>query len=867
MRITNETPLGTLLRRYREERGLTQEDLAERAGQGISVSTVSNIERGRTRPYRHTLEALCAALELDTNEREVVLARRTPSSPSPPRPATAVTPVFSPEALSSPLTPLIGRATEEAELVRLLQQDDVRLVTMTGVGGVGKTRLAQAVVAHFSGAVTVSLAALRDTDLLIPALAQALGVREVGGEGLYERLITRLQSGPRLLFLDNFEQILAAGTILADLLRACPGVTVLVTSRAALRVRGEQEFPVRPLALPRSGTEDDPAALARVPAVALFLQRVRAVRPDFELSAEIAPDIAAICIQLDGLPLGIELAAARSRLFPPHALLERLDRRLHLLTVGAKDSPDRQQTLRAAIDWSYSLLSPEEKTVFARLSVFAGGCSLEAAEAVCNRGGQLDLLAAVTGLAEHSLLRLEDDGGPRIGMLATIKEYAADQLEAAGATVALRSDHAEWAVRLVEDTEPHLTGRDQAEWLLRLDREHDNIRAALRWTLESGEVELALRLVSAMWWYWRKRGYLTEGQRWAEGALAQSAGTPEQLRAKALTVAGYLAYLRYDTEQAVAWEEESLAIFRRLGDSRGIALALFGLGNVAIMRGDDAAAEARYREILSLERDPGQLWEVAGALNNLGYVLERRNELEEGEQRAAEGLALFRQLGDLQGVAWTLMTLAQVSRQAGKLARARGRLEEALVLAREIGDRVGTTQIMTDLAIVVCDEGDVERARQLLDESLILARRTEHGGSIAIALLGQGKVAEAQGEIDRAAALYGECLELCRRGGDNVRLAECLLRLARVALAQGSPLRAAELVGAAQTTYPPGLPHDVTADEDIDRLQADIRSAVGAEAFLAAREAGQAAGRGAAWTPLSGDEADRSTGPESTRSG
>lgn len=646
---------------------------------------------------------------------------------------------------------------------------------------------------------------------------------------------------PPLLFLDNFEQIVSAGAELAYLLGACPGVSALVTSRMALRVRGEQEFPLPPLALPQEVHAADLDTLSLSPAVALFVQRVQAILPDFELTSSNAAAVVAICARLDGLPLAIELAAARCKLFPPLALLDVLDRRLHLLTEGSKDLPKRQQTLRGAIDWSYSLLSSGEQTLFTRLSVFAGGCMLEAAEAVCNPDGDLDLLTGITGLVEQSLLRSEGENEPRIGMFETIREYAADRRDARSETARLRGLHARYFMQLAEQAELKLKGPERGAWLIRLDREHDNIRAVLGWALEAEEPELALRLVGMLWVFWRNRGHLTEGQRWAEAALARGAGASDRVRAKAMIAAGYLAYLRYDLPSAVTWLEQSLAISRHLGDTRGIAMPLCILAHVAIMRGDDATAEVQYREILGLDREAGQLWEAAGALNHLGQVLEKRHELVEAAQRAEESLALFRLLDDCQGSAWTLMTLVCIARKAGDLPAARCRLEEALGLARKIGDRMGIAQVLAELAVVLCGLEDVGRARLLLNESMQLARDVGHGSSIALAMLGSTKVAESCGDGAQAVAMYGECLHLCRTGGDRIRMAECLAGLACLAVMYGASLRAARLLGVAEALCEPGTAlRNVIGHSPYDRIERAARAAMGDDAFVAARAAGQA---------------------------
>jgi len=546
---------GDLLRQYRVAAGLTQQALAERAR--VGRRTISDLERGLFhRPRRDTVARLAQALDLSARDRVGFEAAglRWHGSPLSHAPRTG-----RPHNLPPQLTGLVGRERDVAVVAALLRRDDGRLLTLTGPPGVGKTRLSLAAAERLldlfaDGVFFVALAPVTDPDQVAPVIAGALGLREEGGRSVGESLRAHLRARHMLLVLDNFEHVATAAVLVVDLLTACPRLTVLVTSRAPLHVRGEQTFAVSPLALP-DATHPPPAdALTQYSAIELFLQRARAHAPDFELTVANAPAVAAICRHLDGLPLAIELAASRIALLPPQALLARLERRLSLLIAGAHDLPRRQRTLRAAIAWSYDLLAADERALFARLGIFVGGCTLEAAEAVCRaacgaagdrRDTELDGLAS---LMDKSLLRMAaaGQGEPRFGMLETIREYALERLAARGDEEESRRRHAGYYLALAEAAEPELTGPTQGMWLERLEHEGDNLRAALRWTRESGEIETGLRLAGALWRFWYTRGYQREGRGWLEGLLALAAtgpGAPSKAaRAKAFNAAGVLAY-------------------------------------------------------------------------------------------------------------------------------------------------------------------------------------------------------------------------------------------------------------------------------------------------------------------------------------
>ena len=596
-----------------------------------------------------------------------------------------------PHNLPAQLTSFVGRERELESVKTLLEGH--RLVTLTGVGGCGKTRLALEAAAALPGEERVAdgvcfvpLASVTQPSLVAPAVAGALGVKEAAGRSLVEALTAYLRDRRLLLVLDNFEQVAAAASLVTEVLAAAPQLIVLVTSRMALRCSGEHEYPVAPLAVP------DPSApaegLAGYEAVRLFVERARAVQPDFEATGAAAQAVAEICRRLDGLPLAIELAAARVRLLGPQALLARLGRRLALLTAGPRDLPARQQTLRATLEWSHALLTAGEQVLFARLAVFAGGCTLEAAEAVCNADGDLpiDVLDGVESLVAKSLLREVGAGGePRVGMLETVHEYAGERLAASGAAGALRRRHARYFLGLAEQAEPHLGGGDQAAWLKRLQADHDNLRAALGWSL-AGEPEVGLRLAGALWRFWEICGYFTEGRGWLEQALAGSGGAPA-LRAKALTGASTMAFCQGDYQQATALHGQALLLFRRLGDARGVAFSLNNLGVQALHQGDLRRAARRYTKALALAREAGDRRLTGYALHNQGELARLAGDYGRAVSLAEESAALFQAVGDQWAAAATRCTLGVAAQGQGDHGRAAREFQDALRVFYALGDR------------------------------------------------------------------------------------------------------------------------------------------------------------------------------------
>jgi predicted ATPase/class 3 adenylate cyclase len=638
-----------------------------------------------------------------------------------------------PSNLPAQVTSFIGREQEVGALQQLLRRDDVRLVTLTGPGGTGKTRLGLAVAAglldeFLHGVTFVSLAAARDPKRVVPAIAHALGLKEASSEPLGESLEVVLAERQLLLLLDNFEQVLAAGPAVAALLTQAPHTKILVTSRERLNLYGEHEYPVPPLALPDLARLPAPAVLEGCASVALFVARARAVRLDFQLTADNAASVAEICVRLDGLPLALELAAASSNRLTPETMLARMlgaGSAAHPLSVGAvlpllaggpRDLPARQQTLRGAIAWSHDLLEPALRGLFARLAVFVGGCTLAAAEAVAGPGGDGPLADQLLALIEKNLLRQSEtaDGEPRFYMLESIREFAAERLAQIGEAESVRARHLDYFLGLAERAEPRLTGPEQAAWLARLEREHDNLRAALREALATDPAGRAARLADSLWRFWHTRSHFSEGRAWLEAVL-RDAGTRlgDVQRARLLARAGSLARSGGDYGPAVAYLEESLALYRALGDQTGIASVLNGLGIAAYAQGDYARAAALQDENLVLARAGGDQRAIAIALINLGLC-----RLSQGDADAAlalfqESEASFRALREPHGLGAALNNQALIAHERGDLAQACALYHESLAIAHELGNLDSIALNLKGLAGIAAALGQPLQAARL----------------------------------------------------------------------------------------------------------------------------------------------------------
>ncbi|MBX3015153.1 MAG: tetratricopeptide repeat protein [Caldilineaceae bacterium] len=736
-------------------------------------------------------------------------------------------------AYPMPLTPLLGRDLEIRAVCRLLQQPDVRLITLTGPGGVGKTRLALQVAqtcqrAFADGAVVVSLVPIRDPALVLPTIAQALGIQDAGDLPPLDRLQSYLQEKELLLLLDNVEQVVAAAPALAQLLMTCPYLTLLVTSRAALHLSGEYTYPVAPLALPDLRQLPPLTDLAQIPSVALFVQRTHAAMPTFQLDETNAAAVAALCVHLDGLPLALELAAARSKWLPPHTILARLTAtpgaRLQLLRGGPLDVPARQQTLRETIAWSYHLLTPPEQLLFRRLAVFAGGFTLTALEAFTEACvGQADqavssratdllpftVLDGLTQLLDKSLLipmvtpSSQAALQPRYTLLETIREYALEQLTSSGELATSQQAHASYYLALAVAAEPYLAGPEQGRWLAQLETEHDNLRAALHWSTTAGMVEIALPLAGALWWFWYRRGYWHEGRQWLQQVLALPAPTATAMlpwRAKALNGAGILAYYQGDYSQATTLSGASVRLFRQLNDKHGLAGALHGLALVARSADHYAVAQAIYQE----------------------------------------SLALYREVGDHSQTAYTLFYFGVVFWFKGDYAAAEPPFLESLTMAQELHDPKMIAFAAFGLGYVALGRCDYVAARRYFEECF--QANTRFGDQRALSRSSYGLGDTAMGEYDYPAAYtyYMQSLTLCQTLGDRYVAIWALEGVARVASAYGQWRCAVQLLSVGVALHKLlGISQAPFRQPTYTALLATLRTQLPEPEFTAAWEAGQ----------------------------
>ena len=743
------------------------------------VSTKLGISRREyDRSHRRALDAIVAVLQ-DSDAL-------SPTPPSGPWPSTAH--AAQSTRLPLPLSSFIGREREMAEVLHLIES--ARLVTLTGTPGTGKTRLALQLAAELSapsgcnremfadGVSFVPLASISDPELVVSSIAQSLGVGDVPNRTVTESLQDHLAHRHRLLILDNFEQVLAAASIVSELLATCPHLKVLVTSRAALRLSGENEFAVPPLQLPEKRGPAPLEQISRYEAVRLYVERASALKSSFRLTEQNAPAVVEICRRLDGLPLAIELAATRSRIFPPYALLGRLSgadhqgSTLELLTSGPRDLPARQQTLRSAIDWSYELLRADEQNLFAWLSVFAGGWTLQAAEAVCAAPGDLEVVEGLTSLLDKSLVRQEEmpDGELRFSMLEVICEYAREQLEALGATRVVGHRHAEYYLALAREAEANQWGPEQARWLRRLSGDLDNLRAALAWSRDNGEVELALQLGGALMWFWHDAGRWTEARVWLESALAAAGpGHRTEGRVAALTALGVCRWCLGDFEVARAEAEEQLAICREMGDRRGMGHALHGLGVLAAELGDLTGARALIEEGLSYSRAVGDDRFVGLALQNLAMYAVRENDEVIARARIEESRRVWQELGSMECLSMASALLGDLAWSNGEYAEAAAHYRESLELLGEAGPRGWRSGTLHKLGHATRRLGDDQEARALFTEALLLCRELDDRRGVAESVAGLACLV-AKDEPQRTVRLMGAIAAATEAVGAHLNL-------------------------------------------------------------------------------------------------
>jgi predicted ATPase/class 3 adenylate cyclase/DNA-binding XRE family transcriptional regulator len=770
--------------------------------------------------------------------------------------------------LTEPLTSFVGRTREIAEVNNLLA--GARLLTLTGVGGVGKTRLALAVGAaaldgYADGVWLVELAALTDPANVRQAIAATLSVQEEAGRTLADSLTAFLETKRLVLILDNCEHLIAACALVVEqIMRACPGIHVLATSREALGVPGETVYAVPPLAVPPLQAPASVDEVTPYEAVQLFVARAAAVLPRFAITEQTVRPVAQICARLDGIPLALELAAARVRVLSVEQIAARLDDCFHLLTGGSRTVLPRQQTLQAAITWSHDLLSDDEQRLFRRLAVFAGGFTLEAAEAVCGARQQAtghrqqgeddatvacgllpvaatDVLDLLTRLVDKSMVMVEEvDTEARYRLLETVRRYALDKLEAADEVVALRGRHTLWCVDLAERAEPELRGAHQGLWLERLEREHENLRAALAWSIEAGQGAPLGRLAGALGEFWLVRGHLDEGRRWLEHALAHGGGISATLRTKVLIAAGALAHRQGDDTRAATLHEECLALHRELGDMLGSGLALIQLGNVARSRGEYARATMLYEEALGMFRDLNDRRRVTMALNSLGLVAGYQGDYARAATLYTEALAIRRELGDHRGVAVALNNLGLLAARQGDYDQAEAFHTESLAIRRGLGDKHGVAVSLGNLGEIARGTGASARAMTLYQEAMTLFQELGDQLGVAVALTNLGSVACRMGDYWQAQRWFRDALILRRDLGDTQGVATCLEGLAGLLCDQGSVEQAVCLLGAAEGLRDAiGAPLPPAERLQYDQIVATARTRMDEHTFRTAWAAGR----------------------------
>lgn len=765
-------PFGPWLKRRRKELDLTQEELAARVS--VATPTIRKLEAGARRPSRSLAAALVQALHIPAEQREVFVAWARGSGEGPLLPDSADTPdlpaIF---RLPAPPTALVGREEAVNAVCARLREPGVRLLSLIGPAGIGKTRLSLAAAEQLRddfphGVVFAPLATVADPEDVLPAIAYALGLQESGPASRREQLAEFVGPREMLLVLDNFEQLVDAAPVLADLLAAAPRLKMLVSTRVALRLYAEHRFAVPPLPVPSLQALPDLEHLAHNPSIALFVQRARAVTGDFALTPENAPAVAALCVHLDGLPLALELAAARTELYSVSTLLARLRQSegrfsLPLLQQEARDVSPRQQTMAAAVAWSYDLLDDQEQHLFRGLAVFAGGFTAAAAGAVW---GQDEGAAAVASLLEKSLVQaiprenrpaaVRDDE-PRFLMLQVMREFGLERLRAHGEVEEARRRHLNAYLALMATAYHLLDGVQTGYWLDRLEEEHDNFRIALSWALDGNAVEKAAELLHLLWWFWHVRGYYSEGRRWLALALDEENGValPPLLRGHLLNGMGVLCWDQGDYPAAQTFLAQSLEQHRQGGNRRGEAAVLGNLGIVARRQGSYDFALACQQQSLAIWRQEGHLWSVAVALNNLGELARDMGDEQQARVYWEECLELRRAAGDIHGMGTALLNLGGLALDAGDDRRAYRLLEEALAHLTEVGARSPQAQAILQLGHVAEYKGNLEEARSRFAEALHIFQESDDQEGIAESLESLAALAARRGAAEGAARLLG----------------------------------------------------------------------------------------------------------------
>jgi predicted ATPase/transcriptional regulator with XRE-family HTH domain len=859
--VSSGTAFGAWLKQRRNALGLAQKELAECAG--CSVVTIEKIESSARRPSSQIAEMLAECLKVPSDERLAFIefarahlsADRLALLADADDRAPWRTLYRRSTNLPSPRTAFIGREKEIAAACALLRQPGVRLLSLTGPPGIGKTRLslrvAEELMEDYEGSVYfVELAPVQNPDLVVPAIADALGSREVGGESLLQNLKRHLGDKRTLLVLDNFEQVVAAAYQVGDLLTSSPWLKVLVSSREILHIYGEHELQVPSLHLPAMRYLPPVERLVAYEAVRLFTERAVAVRSDFILTPENAPAVVEICTRLDKVPLAIELAAARARTLTPLEIVKRLDSNLELLTGGARDLPPRQRALRSAIDWSYDLLNEMERQLFRRMSVFVGGCTLQAVEAVCTSDTESDspVIMELGSLVDKNLVRQEEiNEAMRYSMLQTIREYAWWRLVGRGEDATMRRCYAAYYVGLAKEAKAAMKGPQQLAWLGRLELEHNNLRAVLGQAIESGDAETALELAGTLWRFWLTHGHLTEGRKWLVEALEIGEGGPDPVLADALNGAGNLACACGDFEAAQPLYERSLEIRRRQGDKAGIASSLNNLALTANTRCDFARVKALHEESLAIKREMGDRWGIASSLGNLAISVADQGDYARARVLHEESLELRRELGDRLGIALSLINLGVVmlaaslkeERPGDLLASAEALFEESLAIRRELVDRPGIAECLVHLGEVQYCRENYAKAAYLYQQSLEICQELGDKPGISGALLNLGYVDVRHGDLGQARARFRESLTIRRQLSDARGLIDAMAAMAGLASALGKAHLAGRLSGATEATLRTTGYRLYTADRiEYERHMAAARSKLGEDAWLAALSEG-----------------------------